>query len=236
MADDIPRWERRGAMLRWCAGLAVADAVMIAITAARFAYDSTTRWIAVASAVVMLATAATFQWMSRRPISADALAWRTQTIRVGAWLGALWVIEISTNNLATPPVPLRDHIDNAFWLTIAVVMLAYTARAAHRAQAIGVGVSAGAWMGAVSGLIACTAGLVLIAFGTVLLARDPVNVTEWAARGASTTAPNIEAYFAFESLAGALGHLTVLGIVMGTLLGAIGGVLGAGARAVRGAK
>jgi hypothetical protein len=36
------------------------------------------------------------------------------------------------------------------------------------------------------------------------------------------------AYFAFETLAGALMHLVVLGLVMGAALGIVGGTIGRG--------
>jgi hypothetical protein len=41
------------------------------------------------------------------------------------------------------------------------------------------------------------------------------------------------AYFAYETLTGAFGHLVVLGIAMGGLLGIVGSVIGKGVRATR---
>ena len=45
-------------------------------------------------------------------------------------------------------------------------------------------------------------------------------------RGPTSGFPDIAAYEAYQTLAGGLLHLVVLGIVMGALLGAIGGLLG----------
>ena len=52
-------------------------------------------------------------------------------------------------------------------------------------------------------------------------------------RGATSGAPDLPTYLAYETLAGALGHLLVLGIGAGVLLGGLGGVLGLGLRKLR---
>ena len=55
-------------------------------------------------------------------------------------------------------------------------------------------------------------------------------MAEWAERGAESGAPTMAAYFAFETLAGALLHLVGLGLIMGILLGAGGALVGTLAR------
>lgn len=220
-------------MLRWLAMLAVADALLAGIVSVRSAWDTTTRLTVLIGAVALVLTAMVFQHAARATPSPEIAPRQAEALRVGTMLGVLWLIEIGINNLATPPVPLRDRVDNTFWAAIAVAMLAYAAREAMRSGRAQAGITAGLWTGLVSGIIACTAGLLLATVGGALLARDPLNVAEWAARGAATTAPSFDAYFALETTAGAIGHLTVLGFVMGGLLGALGGALGAGLRRLR---
>ena len=59
-----------------------------------------------------------------------------------------------------------------------------------------------------------------------LITHDPLNVAEWAASGPASGAPDMASYFAFETMAGALGHLFVLGTLMGGVLGLAGGAVG----------
>jgi len=56
--------------------------------------------------------------------------------------------------------------------------------------------------------------------------QDSLNISEWAGRGTGGIAPSMAAYFAFETFAGAFGHLIILGLGMGSLLGFIGGSIG----------
>ncbi len=81
--------------------------------------------------------------------------------------------------------------------------------------------------------MACVTALALAVFGMSLLRSDPVNLAEWANRGADSTAPSVAAYLAYETLAGAFLHLVVAGLVMGLLLGVAGGVLGVLAKRAR---
>jgi len=70
--------------------------------------------------------------------------------------------------------------------------------------------------------------LSMIVFGMRWITQDPLNIAEWAVRGAQSEAPSMAAYFAFETYAGAFLHLIVLGLMMGLLLGLIGGLVGKG--------
>jgi hypothetical protein len=72
----------------------------------------------------------------------------------------------------------------------------------------------------------------MVVFGIAFIIRDPLNIQEWAMRGSSNGAPTMAAYFGYETLRGASGHLVVLGIVMGGVLGIVGSVIGKGLRAV----
>ena len=85
------------------------------------------------------------------------------------------------------------------------------------------------WSGFVSGLVACLMGLLLVVVWMRLLLRDPLAISEWAALGASNGAPDMATYLAYETMTGAIGHLTVLGVAMGLLLGLIGSLVEYGA-------
>jgi hypothetical protein len=140
-------------------------------------------------------------------------------VPVGIGAGLVWVIEIEINN-------------NIFWAMIALMILAIAFFAATMGNRALDGVTAGVWCGLTSGLLACTAALIVIVFGMELLLKDPPNLAEWAAVAARPAIPTMAQYFAFETLAGAFLHLTVLGVGMGALLGLVGGVFGKGFKAL----
>jgi len=68
--------------------------------------------------------------------------------------------------------------------------------------------------------------LSLVLFGMRFLLRDPINISEYATRASGAPTVGMAAYFAYETMAGALGHLFVLGVIMGLLLGCLGGIIG----------
>lgn len=160
-----------------------------------------------------------------RPRGAAVVAMRLG-VRWGAAFGLLWTAEISYNNVLAQPVAIRDPVDDIFWAAVALGMFALAAVAALREGSVWAGLLAGAWSGLVSGLIACLTALLLIVLGMPLLLRDPANLAEWAARGPASGFPTMAAYVAYQTLAGAMLHLVVLGIGMGALLGAVGGTVG----------
>lgn len=145
-------------------------------------------------------------------------------------LGLFWITEISINNFVAPPLPVRDIIDDVFWALIALSILAFAVSCAYRMERITTGIEVGIWSGFVSGSLACCMALSVIIFGMRFITHDPLNIAEWAVRGADSHAPSMAAYFAFETFAGAFLHLIVMGIAMGGLLGIVGGAIGKGAR------
>jgi hypothetical protein len=68
-------------------------------------------------------------------------------------------------------------------------------------------------------------GLLLVTVFIQCLLRDPLNIQEYALRGAAEHSSDMAAYFAYDTMAGALGHLLILGLAMGVLLGAVGGLI-----------
>lgn len=178
--------------------------------------------------VSLVLTATALAAVSR--VSPQPSSWEERGERIGLCIGLLWTAEIGMNNVLTPGLPLRDILDNAFWALVALLILGWSIYAAYSTHRFKAGVVVGLRMGLASGAIASLTALVLVVFGMDLLIHDPLNVAEWAAQGAASGEPSMQVYFAYETLAGAMLHLVVLGVVMGGLLGVLGGAAGAGAR------
>ncbi len=204
----------------------VGSALLVPIIGIAYAYDRVSFTASAVGLLLLVGAAALLALLRRRASAPDRAAAIHCATVVGIGLGLLWVVEIGINNLVAPPLPQRDVIDDVFWGTIAAGILAYASAAAYRSDRVTSGIEAGAWSGFVSGALACGAALSLIVFAMGLILHDPLNVTEWAARGAASGAPTMAAYFAYETFAGAMLHLTVLGVVMGGLLGIVGGAIG----------
>ena len=147
-------------------------------------------------------------------------------LNAGLYFGLLWTIEISMNNIIQPGLPLRDYLDNIFWGIIAVLILWVSYMAALDAKKIMAGIKAGFFSGFGSGIVACLTALLLVCFGMKLLLKDPVNIAEWTDMKGKTNYPDMAFYFAYQTFAGAIMHLIILGIIMGILLGVIGGLAG----------
>ncbi|GHO55090.1 hypothetical protein KSB_35650 [Ktedonobacter robiniae] len=145
---------------------------------------------------------------------------------MGLGAGLFWTAEISMNNILMFGLPLRDILDDLFWAVIALIILGASLQWTYKTNDIHIGMNVGFWSGLSSGAIACLTGLIFVVFGMPLLLHDPLNLAEWSARGATSGAPNMAVYFAYQTLAGALGHLVVLGAMMGLVLGLLGGALG----------
>ncbi len=206
--------------------VSLVGTVLVPIVALLYSYSTLSAIESGAGFAILLAVAGSL-WLVRRRSSQrkDSRAIH-RAVLVGMVLGLLWMVEISINNFVAPPLPTRDIIDNIFWTVIALSILIFTIFRAYQTDSLARGIEAGTWSGFVSGLLACCMALSVIVFGMRFLTQDPLNVAEWAELGASSQAPTMAAYFAFETLAGAFGHLIILGIVMGGLLGAVGGGLG----------
>jgi hypothetical protein len=149
-----------------------------------------------------------------------------KNIETGLYIGLLWTIEISINNFIRQGLPQRDIIDDYFWALIALLILIAAFRESIKSGKFTDGIKSGFWTGMSSGAVACLSALILIVFGMKLILLDPLNIKEWTDTKGSLSAPGMDIYFAYQSFAGAVMHLYVLGIIMGLLLGSIGGVTG----------
>jgi hypothetical protein len=206
--------------------LALIGLMLVCVVAFRYSYSRLSAIESVAGIITLLVVSVLL-WLYRNRVglhkgSKD----NNQAIILGVILGFLWVIEISINNFMAPPLSARDIIDNIFWAIISLSILAFSILRAFQTNRFARGVEAGAWSGFVSGLMACCMALLVILFGMRFILQDPLNVAEWSMRAATADAPNMVAYFAFETFAGAFGHLIVLGVGLGAFLGALGGGIG----------
>ena len=206
------------------------SAIFASIITLRYGYSASYLTAGGLGFVTLLATSGA-TWLITRPTrQREAPAVLDKSTLVGLALGFLWVVEIGVNNVVAPPLPARDTIDDIFWALIAVGILAASIVAAYRSGRIKHGISAGTWSGFVSGAVACGTALALVVLGMSLLLSDPINLAEWSSRARDSTAPTIASYLAWETFAGAFGHLLVLGLGMGFVLGVIGGLLGKAAK------
>ena len=151
-----------------------------------------------------------------------------KNISLGLAIGILWTIEIGTNNLLHPKLPLRDIIDDLFWAVIALFILIFASVEAYKRQKIVAGIFSGFWTGTSSGALACLTALVVIVFGMHFILSDPLNIQEWSDTSKNLHYPNMQVFFAYQTFAGAILHLIILGTVMGLILGVVGGLIGKG--------
>lgn len=185
---------------------------------------------------VLCALAAWVALRGIRPVASEAALALRQGVSAGVLSGLLWVIEIGFNNLVPPDISTlaaRRWVDNGIWGVILIGTVVVGAVGAAHTRRIVEGIRAGFWSGLVSGLFACLMALLLVAVGMRFLLRDPINMQEYAERGATDGAPDMATYFAYQTMAGGLYHLLLLGCVFGVVLGALGGVIGKGVGAAR---
>jgi len=162
-------------------------------------------------------------WTKEKILISDQ---QKKNVAFGLCFGLFWTIEISINNIIRPGLPFRDLIDNIFWAFIAISILVTAAYYAFNSNMIVEGIKSGFWSGLASGAVACLTALLMIVFGMKFILLDPLNIKEWSDLKESSGYSGMSVYFAYQTFAGALGHLFVLGIVMGVILGTIGGLFG----------
>jgi hypothetical protein len=173
-------------------------------------------------AILVIAVTLVFGlWVGRRSrYRAD------RSLLVGLSIGLLWTVEICINNFIHPGLPWRDIIDDAFWALVTALIVSYVAARAYHARTILAGLEAGLWSGFASGLVACVTGLLITVFGIQLVVNDPLSVMEWRQQGSQSGLTDPVVFSAYETLFGAIGHLHLIGTLMGIFLGLIGGLAG----------
>jgi hypothetical protein len=157
------------------------------------------------------------------------VAARRLGIGLGAGLGLLWTVEITVNNVFPAdrvPVGTRDIVDDVIWVGICLLTLVAAGVAARRAGRMAVGAGVGLWSGIVSGLFAYLAALLVAALFLSGPQHDPELIAGFAASGYPDLATDATFSLIGSPVGGAGGHLWLLGIAAGTLLGALGGFVG----------
>jgi len=175
------------------------------------------------TSIILMASSLLILWIFRDKII-DAL--QKRNVAFGLGFGLLWTIEIGINNLIRPGLPLRDNIDNIFWAIIASLILILAVWETFQAKKIFYGIKSGFWSGIASGSVACLTALIFVVFGMKYLLIDPLNIKEWTDIKAAENSPGMDVYFAYQTFAGGIMHLIILGAIMGLLLGTVGGFLG----------
>jgi len=151
----------------------------------------------------------------------------------GLIISLLWTIEISINNIIQPGLPERDIIDDIFWGIITLLLFIKIIKDSYQEENIISGIKTGLWTGFTSGLVACLTALFFIVFGIKLLINDSLNIREWSDMKNVSFTKDTTVYFAYQTYAGAMLHLYLLGIFFGCIFGIIGGLLGKGLRLIK---
>jgi hypothetical protein len=173
--------------------------------------------------IILMGTVLLIFWILRDKIINDL---QKRNVALGLVFGLLWTIEICINNLIRPGLPLRDNIDNIFWVIIAFLILITAIRDAYQTNKFLNGVKSGFWSGISSGVVACLTALIFVVFGMKYLLMDTLNIKEWTDIQTTVNSPGMEVYFAYQTFSGAIMHLFILGVIMGLFLGIIGGSIG----------
>jgi hypothetical protein len=216
-AMDRPGWVRPA--LAAAGGLTAAAAVVAVV---RLPVGDSTVWVeslVVAGSTVALV--AVTWWLTGRADRRDQRLVLTWGLGSGLVLGGLWIAEIAFNNLTPHTVSTagtRGVLDNVTWAVVgagtAVAAGAVTARTRRWRS----GVRAGIWSGVGSGLGAALGGAVLLASFRSSVEDDPLMYDEWRQRSYGL---DLSVYVTRETMAGVGGHLWVLGLAQGALLGLI---------------
>jgi hypothetical protein len=173
--------------------------------------------------VILISIGVTYLWKRRDTIINKS---QRRNVSFGLCLGLLWTIEISINNFLRPGLPSRDIIDNLFWAVIVLLIIIAAARDTYQSDKIINGVKSGFWTSLASGAVASLTALLIIVFGMKYVLLDPLNQKEWSDIEATVNSPGMAVYFAYETFAGAIMHLFILGAVLGLVLGFLGGLSG----------
>ncbi|MEV6850674.1 hypothetical protein [Actinoplanes sp. NPDC051411] len=217
LAIDRPAWARPA--LVTAGGLTAVAAVLAAV---RLPLRDPTVWAessAVAGSTVALV--AVTWWLTGRAAAPDRRMVLTWGLGSGLGLGAVWIAEIAFNNLTPHTVSTagaRGVLDNITWAVVGVGTLMAAGAVTARTRRWRSGLRAGVWSGVGSGLGAALGGAVLLALFRSSVEDDPLMRAEWQQRNPGVALP---AYVTRETMAGVGGHLWLLGMAQGALLGLI---------------
>jgi hypothetical protein len=215
---------------------AVGGLVVLAVVVAAFRLPSgdPTVWLealTVAASVVVLVGVT--WWLTGRTAGPDRRVVLRWGLGSGFVLGGLWIAEIAFNNLTPSSVSTagtRGVVDNVTWALVGVVTIVAAAVVTAKTGRWRSGLRAGVWSGVGSGLGAGLGGAALLAVLRWFVERDPLMRTEWQQRNPGV---DLSTYVTRETMAGVGGHIWVLGIAQGALLGLLAALLTVAAIRVR---
>jgi len=188
-----------------------------------FSWPRGSESVGILVSVLLISVLTILLWMLRNKIVNER---QRKNVIAGLCIGLLWTIEISVNNFIRPGLPLRDTIDNLFWGVIELLILITAAYDVYKSDRFIDGIKSGFWSGLASGAVACLSALLVIVFGMKFILIDPLNIKEWTDVKISVNSPGMDVYFAYQTFAGAIGHLFILGLILGMIIGCLGGLLG----------
>lgn len=216
---EWPRWVLVGS------GILVAALAVVA--AERVPVADSVVWLeasVVAVSAVLLAVTA--WWLTGRPAVADRRVVLFWGLGCGFGLGVLWILEIAFNNVTSAWVSTasnRGVVDNVTWVVVGLVTFLTAAAVTARTGRWRSGLRAGVWSGVGSGLGASLGGAALLAFLRSNVERDPLMLGEWRQRASDM---DLAVYVTRETMAGVGGHLWVLGVAQGAVVGLVAATLG----------
>src|SRR5436305_8735492 len=91
------------------------SALLVPWIAFHYAYDAFSRIAAGLGFAVLLAAFGATWLITRTTRQGEARTPLDKVTLLGLFLGLVWVIEITFNNVVAPPLHARDIIDNIFW-------------------------------------------------------------------------------------------------------------------------
>lgn len=225
VATRRPSWVRAALVI---AGGWIAAAAVLAVIA--LPVRDLTVWaealVVAISAVVLVAVA---WWLTGRTGGPDQGVVLTWGLRSGLVLGGVWIAEIAFNNLVPHTVSTagtRGVLDNVTWAAVGLVTLAAAGAVTARTRRWRSGLRAGIWSGVGSGFGAAAGGATLLALVRSSVEDDPLMLSEWRLRAPGV---DLSLYVTRETMAGVGGHLWVLGVLEGAVLGLLASSVVAGA-------
>jgi hypothetical protein len=196
--------------------------VLVVTAAARLPRADAAVWFLTSlMAVSVLGLAVAVWWVTAWSRSVEDGLVQRWGLATGFVLGGLWLAEIAFNNLTPSDVSTaanRGVVDNTTWAVVGVATLVLAAVVTVRTGRLVDGVLVGAWSGVGSGLGASLGGAVLLAFFRGRVEDDPLMRAEFQQRGSGL---DVASYVTRETISGVIGHLWILGIVQGAVLGLI---------------
>lgn len=183
---------------------------------------------AIAYLLVFALTAAGYGAMALRgtrpatPASAAALRYG---VRVGLLSGCAWLLEVAAGNLFGSAEAQRSWVltlyHGATVTAFGLPVLAGALAARHSGEVVS-GTVAGLWTGMVSGLITFLGLMAVTYLFLAVLRRDPDSLLEFQ----RSHAADLSTFLVGDSLAGAINHLWLVGPLLGTAAGTLGGAIG----------